>query len=623
MFNLYAVALPSFGQVFASYFLNMREGAFEAWSETAGYSDKLGCRVEARKTDGSLALAFERGIRVYPEGFCENIPGFMVTQKAEEPAPAPSKRRRAARPQHSANNPFLGRVKRVAARNIYGEILAAYNEKGAEAGEKLAETYFGGVLTRWFISGGVPDILTAELVSVITGELVERDEPTVVPVAQEETEAAPVAVRVALPTFAEAEAALFAARRSGTPEQERAAVAAVWEALARLNAEEPSADPEPLSEPESASTTPEPVKVRKPTNGIVFERESDINETIYHVPNHPFFGLAENCTRDEEGSAYLGSRSRTRIRSYKFEPGRIYFEGAVLEFPCYRSNGSDYEAVYARVWCSEEKRIREIGVGWVSYANGGGVAEVFVPKQGEVYPVPSEAAGYLNQVSEAIKVFRAAEERLDQLCVITVGDSVRAVRGRKVKVGTEAVVLWRGESQFGDRLRFKLGGETVFSAVENFLPIRDKKIADRVKAEAEALGMSLARFVPGEDYIEAATEEEEVPVPTLEESRAEFERKLANLPANLYCLYDPTLRRLIEDYANIPLVSATREGLIADYNNHPNRRGSDLVLSVDKVIAIGNAIPAATAGEGDSLSFFYEVRTLSKGEYIAKVRAAN
>lgn len=138
------------------------------------------------------------------------------------------------------------------------------------------------------------------------------------------------------------------------------------------------------------------------------------------------------------------------------------YVGCVLD--TFERNGSWDSDFYAVVWDAEKQEVRNIEYDTTRFA-GGGWAKIDATKE-TVLQV------YRHYKKEAKKSFdefsnpRQAKE-------IKKGDTVRIVKGYKVKKGTVCTVFWAGKrwncySRMNeDRLGVEVNGERVFIAAEN------------------------------------------------------------------------------------------------------------------------------------------------------------
>ena len=70
------------------------------------------------------------------------------------------------------------------------------------------------------------------------------------------------------------------------------------------------------------------------------------------------------------------------------------------------------------------------------------------------------------------------------------GVTVDVIKGRKIPIGTRAVVFWVGESSYGDRVGLMIDGEKVYTALTNVkaAPVEEfPHLMDALEAEAHRL----------------------------------------------------------------------------------------------------------------------------------------
>ena len=139
----------------------------------------------------------------------------------------------------------------------------------------------------------------------------------------------------------------------------------------------------------------------------------------------------------------------------------IRFVGCVLN--TWEHNGSWDSDFYATVWDEDAQRVRDIEYN-TTRCGGGGSAEIDATEE-----VLNKAFQYYYDNSREY-IERCIESNAKKY---EKGDSVRVVRGRKVKVGTIGKCFWRGTCynryahREEDRMGIEVDGERFFIAAEN------------------------------------------------------------------------------------------------------------------------------------------------------------
>lgn len=162
-------------------------------------------------------------------------------------------------------------------------------------------------------------------------------------------------------------------------------------------------------------------------------------------------------------------------------------EGLVLEDDG-EYNGRDDSDFYAVVWDVEAQTTRR-----VEYASTRGWTYPNSAKADATDEVKAAFLAYCERVrkaererAEAARLAAVAAEKLEP----KKGRAVRVVRGRKVAIGTEGVVVWEGVDNWGKgRIGIKLAsGETVFTAAANAEALQGE--AEKVEAHREEVRAS-------------------------------------------------------------------------------------------------------------------------------------
>lgn len=143
----------------------------------------------------------------------------------------------------------------------------------------------------------------------------------------------------------------------------------------------------------------------------------------------------------------------------------ISYVGKVLNW--YEMNGYEDSDWYAEVWDEETQRIKSVEY-MTTRCGCWGVAECDATDDilRKVYRQKKKsAASYYDQENEK------------KAKTVSRGDTVRIIKGRKVKVGTVAVCFWAGQryNQYSrmveDRIGVEVNGERVFINAENAIPV--------------------------------------------------------------------------------------------------------------------------------------------------------
>lgn len=157
------------------------------------------------------------------------------------------------------------------------------------------------------------------------------------------------------------------------------------------------------------------------------------------------------------------------------------FEGAVLETR--ERNGYDDSDFYAIVWDEAQGKVRTVeyaSTRFWTYHNGATVDATDEAK--------AKAAAWMAETYSKLFGDWAVEDAEGAAREVVKGCRARVVKGRKVPVGTEGVVIWSGHGNWGPRVGIKdADGEVHWTAAENVERIDAEPVdAEAVRAEAAA-----------------------------------------------------------------------------------------------------------------------------------------
>ena len=156
------------------------------------------------------------------------------------------------------------------------------------------------------------------------------------------------------------------------------------------------------------------------------------------------------------------------------------FEGAVLETR--ERNGYDDSDFYAVVWDEAEGKVRTVeyaSTRFWTYHNGAKVDATDEAK--------AKAAAWIVEHRGPLYARYAVEDAEAAARELVKGCRARVVKGRKVPVGTEGVVIWMGNGNWGPRVGIKdAAGEAHWTAADNVERI-DAEPVDAEAIEADAI----------------------------------------------------------------------------------------------------------------------------------------
>lgn len=150
---------------------------------------------------------------------------------------------------------------------------------------------------------------------------------------------------------------------------------------------------------------------------------------------------------------------------YRDEPARIEWEGRVL---CDREeNYYDDSDGYSHVWDADEGVVKRVGT-WTTRAYS-----LYSPGQVDAYDGPHEADIRQWHIDRLTDLWlKEQADRYDDDCrearKVSKGAYVVVVKGRKVPIGTEGVVFWMKEANYGyyDTDKYRIGIDTGNGEVE-------------------------------------------------------------------------------------------------------------------------------------------------------------
>lgn len=193
--------------------------------------------------------------------------------------------------------------------------------------------------------------------------------------------------------------------------------------------------------------------------------------------------------------------------------GEVAHEGLVLEVARREIR------IWSDVWADEHYAVvwdAEKGVpAHVSLYN----TEFGGDKEAEVDATPEVRAAYDSFLKEKARLAREAEHRgfcenaRLRLLVPVVGCPARVVKGRKVKVGTEGTITWKGPGSYGERVALKdASGNVQYTAIDNvvrtgidLLPGEDWLAAERRLTVVLPRKWDRVRVVTGADAGKSGT----------------------------------------------------------------------------------------------------------------------
>lgn len=201
----------------------------------------------------------------------------------------------------------------------------------------------------------------------------------------------------------------------------------------------------------------------------------------------------------ERYANYPGGRIETRQSLYLNSKGErytqvfsIHHEGLVIASR--ERNYHDDSDFYALVWNPETKRVEEHGVGTTRM--GGTDDNYAAADLADEYK--ADYRQYLiDEQEKALRLYDRQEWQRAAYEAVTPGrkgQTVRVVKGRKVPVGFEGVIIWAGESGPSWRSSTRIGiksadGDVQFTAASNCVVVADPDdlpyLADFVKSDEE------------------------------------------------------------------------------------------------------------------------------------------